>query len=107
MTMKGFACQGITRCRRVTFMPPSLTLTLSARLAVYWSRGRVWGCPMLALRCTKHWLGMPRKLSDARLTSLYSSAPANQTQQRQLISLHTNLTVWRENKSKHNQPARL
>ena len=48
-------------------------------LAQYWTRG-LFGIPrwIPALFATKHWLGMPRLLSVARFTSLYSSAPTTQ-----------------------------
>ena len=54
--------------------------TLRATLAQYWGRPRILpGLLMPALLLTKHWLGMPKKESLARLTSWYSSAPAAAT----------------------------
>ncbi len=48
-------------------------------LAQYWTRGFRGGPAwMPALLATKHWLGTPSMLSVARLTSLYSSAPAQE-----------------------------
>ncbi len=45
-------------------------------LAQYWTRGLAGGPYwMPALLATTHWDGMPRLLSVARFTSLYSSAP--------------------------------
>ena len=48
-----------------------------SHFAQYWTRGLRGGPAwMPALLATKHWLGTPSMLSVARLTSLYSSAPA-------------------------------
>ena len=48
-------------------------------MAQYWGRPRILpGLLMPALPLTKHWLGMPKKESLARLTSWYSSAPVRQ-----------------------------
>lgn len=58
-----------------TFIPPSLALIFMPRLAVYCSLPRsLPGLPILALLLTKHWLGMPMKLSVARLTSCRRTA---------------------------------
>ena len=51
--------------------------TFRATLAAYWGLPRsLAGLLMPAFWLTKHWLGMPQKLSLARLTSWYSSVPA-------------------------------
>ena len=51
-----------------------------AHFAQYWTRGLAGGPRwMPALLATTHWDGMPRLLSVARFTSLYSSAPAQHT----------------------------
>ena len=71
--MYGLAIQGRRpRGVRTTFTPFSLALTFMPMLARYCSRPRASGSPSLALLAAKHCEGMPRKLSLARLTSVYA-----------------------------------
>ena len=61
---------GRARSCRATLVPPSLALIFMARLAQYcWRPRSLPGLPMPALELTKHWLGVPMKLSVALLTS--------------------------------------